>query len=286
MNTQNASLFPKTILIFLIILLCSQQKSNAQEGAYWMGLSSKNPALIGTPSDWVWGVAEFGDIPNYDDANNSFALIADYTISQKAGTIGANFIRTKIGDEKAFLAELLYAYTLTGKKNRQWNFGVLTGAEGQESDYSSYGYGNPKASYLKTNLGTLYRSRKLDLGLSYAFFNELNNEYSSGSLIDNYATFITAYRFYIKEKFVIEPNIRMDFFGGGDNDGYLGIHTEYDHKAWVGYENTGIGGVSSIYTGADVSNRFRIALKYSFSEYYQQLGRSKYYQFTLGYKLN
>ncbi|WP_321997592.1 type IX secretion system membrane protein PorP/SprF [Draconibacterium orientale] len=286
MNTQNTGLFPKTILILLIVFLSLHQNSSAQEGAYWMGLSSKNPALIGTPSDWVWGIAEFADIPNYDDACNSFALIADYTISQKAGTVGANFIRTKVGDNKAFLAELLYAYTLTGKKNRQWNFGVSTGIEGQESDYYGYQYSNPKASYLKTNLGTLYRSRKLDLGLSYAFFNELNNDYSSGSLIDNYVTFITAYRFYIKEKFVIEPNLRIDFLGGGDNDGYLGIHTEYENIAWVGYENTGIGGVSSIYTGADVSNRFRIALRYSFSEYYQQHGRSKYYQFTLGYKLN
>nr|WP_320023719.1 type IX secretion system membrane protein PorP/SprF [uncultured Draconibacterium sp.] len=284
MNTQNTGLFPKTILIFFIIFLSFQQKSSAQEGAYWMGLSSKNPALIGTPSDWVWGVAEFVDIPNYDDEYNSFALIADYTISQKAGTMGANFFRTKIGDETGFLAELLYAYTLTGKKNRQWNFGVSTGIEGQESDYSSYGYGNPKASYLKTNLGTLYRSRKLDLGLSYAFFNELENEYSWGSLIDNYATFITAYRFYIKEKFVIEPNFRMDF-GGGDNDGYGGIHAEYDNKAWIGYVTTGTNGVRSIYTGADVFKRFRIALRYSFSDYYQ-LGRRKFYQFTLGYKLN
>lgn len=283
MNTQKASLFPKTILIFFIIFLSFQQKSSAQEGAYWMGLSSKNPALIGTPSDWVWGVAEFADIPNYDDAYNNFALIADYTISPKAGTLGANFIRTHIGDETAFLAELLYAYTLTRKKNRQWSFGASTGIEGQESDYSSYGYGNPKASYLKTNLGTLYRSRKLDLGLSYAFFNELENEYSSGSLIDNYVTFITAYRFYIKEKFVIEPNLRMDF-GGGDNDGYGGIHAEYDNKAWIGYVTTGTNGVRSIYSGADFSKRFRIALKYSFSDYYQ-FGRTKFYQFTLGYKL-
>lgn len=283
MNTQNTNLSFKAVLIIFTIFLCFQKKSDAQEGVYWMGLSSKNPALIGTSSDWVWGVAEFADIPNYDDGYSNFALIADYTLSHKAGSIGANFIRSNRGDETAFLAELLYAYTLTRKKNRQWNLGVSSGIEGQESDYSSYGYGNPKASYLKTNIGTLYRSRKLDMGLSYAFFNELSNEYSSSSLIDNYVTFITAYRFYIKRKFVIEPNLRIDF-GGGD-DGYMGFHTEYDGIAWLGYETAGTDRVHSIYTGANVSKRFRIALKYSFSDYYQY-GRLNFYQFTLGYKLN
>ncbi len=51
MNTQNTGLFPKTILILLIVFLSLHQNSSAQEGAYWMGLSFQNPAAISTPSD-------------------------------------------------------------------------------------------------------------------------------------------------------------------------------------------------------------------------------------------
>ncbi len=282
MNTQTTNLSLRVIPVILIISLCFQYEGNAQEKAYWLGLSSKNPALIGTSSDWVLGVAGFADIPDYDEEYNNFALIADYTISPKAGSIGANFIRTNSGDETAYLAELLYAYTIPRKKNRQWSFGVSTGIEAQESDYTRYGYNNLRASYLKTNVGTLYRSRKLDLGFSYAFFNELKNEYTSTSLIENYLTIITAYRFYIKEKFVIEPNLRMDI-GGGD-DAYGGLHSEYDNIAWLGYETSGTSGITSVYAGAGFAKRFQLTLKYSYSDYYP-FGQAKFYQFTLGYKL-
>lgn len=285
MKTQNSNVLAVLAILFFSIFF--QLKTNAQEGAYWMGLSTKNPALIGTPSDWVWGIAEFADIPNYDDGYNNFALISDYRISPKAGSVGANFIRTSVGDETAYLAELAYAYTLSLKKNREWNFGVSAGIEGIESDFSDYkqilNNNNPKANYFKTNIGALYHSRKLDLGLSYAFFNELKNEYSTNSLEDNYVTFITAYRFFIKEKFVIEPNLRMDL-GGGDNLAYGGIHLEYDNLAWLGYDTAGTEGMTSVMTGANVSKRFRLALRYSFSDEYE-FGRIRYYQFTLGYKL-
>ncbi len=79
------------------------------------------------------------------------------------------------------MAELLYAYTLGFRKERELNFGVSFGLEGVESDYSEYQElhnDNPKANYLKTNFGFLYHSRKLDLGLSYASFNESKNDYS------------------------------------------------------------------------------------------------------------
>lgn len=292
MKTQKTNAFQKlAVLATLILSLLFQLNTNAQEGAYWMGLATKNPALIGTQSDWVWGIAEFADVPDYDEGYGTFALFSDYRISPKAGSVGANFMRTSVGDEAAYLAELAYAYTLSIKKSREWNFGVSAGIEGIESDFSDYkqilynnnNNNNPKANYFKTNIGALYHSRKLDLGLSCAFFYELKNEYSTNSIEDNYVTFITAYRFYVKEKFVIEPNLRMDF-GGGNNLAYGGIHLEYDNLVWLGYDTAGTEGMRSVMTGADVSKRYRLALKYSFSDEYQY-GRISFYQITLGYRL-
>lgn len=288
MKAQNSNVFSKVFLAVLFFSFCSQFTSNAQEGAYWMGLSSKNPALIGTPSDWVWGTAQFADIPNFDGDYNSFALFSDYRISPKAGSVGANFIRQSVGNQTAYIAELLYAYTFKLKrKNRELNIGTSFGVEGLESDYSQYEMellnSNQKANYLKTNIGFLYHSRKLDLGLNYGGYSELKNEYSSYRLADNYVSFLTAYRFYIKEKFVIEPNIIMEF--GNNNDAVGGIHFEYDNFAWLGYETAGTNGLRSVMMGANVSKRFRIAIKYSYSDYYQHR-QAKYYRFTLGYKLN
>lgn len=42
----------------------------------------------------------------------------------------------------------------------------------------------------------------------------------------------------LKEKFVIEPNLRM-VFEDGDNLAYGGIHLEYDNLAWLRYETAG-----------------------------------------------
>ncbi len=269
-----------TFVLISILLLAFQTKTNAQEGVYWTGLSMENPALIGTPSDWVWGAVSFADIPNYDDGYSNIALYSDCEISPKVGSVGANFTRLSMGKQTAYLAELAYAYTLTAKKNREWNFGASCGTEGITTNFES---NNAKANYLKTNLGVLYHSRKLDLGLSYGFYNELKNDFA-GNMIDNYVSFITAYRFIIKEKFVIEPNLRMVFMDD-DNDGYLGIHFEYLGKAWVNYNWQGVDEIQTYSIGADISKRFRIALNYSYADYFQY-GRVNYYKFALGYRLN
>lgn len=293
MKTQQTTVFPKiAVLAILVLAIFSQLKTSAQEGAYWMGVSTENPALIGTPSDWVWGTTTFADIPNYDEPYNRFSLFSDYKISPKAGSVGANFMRAAVGDQTSFLAQVLYAYTINFKKeNRELNIGTSFGFEGLESDYSEYSNyvdelynDNPKANYLKTNVGILYRTRKLNLGLSYGAYSELKNEYSSYRLTDNYVSFLTAYRFIIKEKFVIEPNLRL-VFQDDDNDGYLGLHFEYDDLVWIGYETAGSDNVKSIMAGADISKRFRVAVNYSYTKKYQS-ERVKYYQFSLGYKLN
>jgi hypothetical protein len=285
MKTKTRKHSTRIALVLLSFLFFSfPSKTNAQEGAYWMGLATENPALIGTPSDWIWGTTSFADIPNYDDGYSNVALYSDYRISPKAGSVGANFLRVSQGINKAYLAEMAYAYTLSMKKNRTWNFGASAGVEGRRFDYSDYNQSDAKANYLKTSLGALYHSRKLDLGFSYGFYNEIESDHTE-NLVDNYVSFMTAYRFIIKEKFVIEPNLRMLFHGEADNDGYLGLHFELLGKAWINYNWQGVDEMQTYSIGADIAKRFRLACNYSFVDYYQY-GRANFYQFSLAYKLN
>lgn len=43
------------VVLLVIGLLFVFVSVHAQEKAYWQGLSQKNPALIATPSDWIFG---------------------------------------------------------------------------------------------------------------------------------------------------------------------------------------------------------------------------------------
>lgn len=286
------NLFPtksikQTTVIFLFVILGIQVF--AQEGAYWVGLSTKNPAAIGTPSDWVFGVYSFpSEIRG--EKTWSYGISADYRISPKAGSVGLTYLKEEIGNAQFSSVDGCYAYSLSMKNAGELHLGILVGLNNLNIDLNERYYPpetgyrslpDLEAEYLGTALGAFYSSSKLDFGLSYNLYSELSSDIDIKPWA-NALTVLGAYRFVVQEKLLIEPNMLCDF-AKDENDVYLGLYFEYNDRFWTGYTNMDKGEMHSFIGGVDIVNKVRLG--YSYSVYDVEFGEMKLHELVLGFKI-
>jgi len=288
----------KLFVVSSFILLFSSQKSFAQEGAYWMGLSTKNPAAIGTPSDWLFGTYHQMNYP-YGQKLEGYGFFVDTEISPRVGTVGLSYMNEKFDDSKTTLIELSYAYTFKLSDAREIHVGISGGLNRNEDGFSGYSTipevdinEGSKLTLLKTGFGTYYNSRKLEAGISYNFYNEMKSNLNAEldySMLKS-LTVLSAYRFFILDEVVIEPNVLFDF-REEDSDCYLSLHFTFDNMIWAGFSSKDWNELFSLNFGIDiVPTRLRLAYSFSFSKRYNIMydldKRLTAHEFVLGYRLH
>ncbi len=302
MKTLNRKHFKnKKIVAFLIFCLVIIINVSAQEGAYWQGISVKNPAVIGTPSDWVFGDYLFTNenklTPGDEKGPTALAIGVDYRIAPEIGSFGIIYTKEKNAIEDVVLMEMSYAYSLPLNKGTL-NFGVSGGLWKYKNDFSRYADDidplfNPnfQQKHLKAGVGMFYNSDKLDLGISMNRFFELDkNEesdpysYSSINYTSNLVTVLGAYRFNCFDKLVIEPNLMVDF-KDGNTDVFPGVYFEFDEMFWAGYTNLDLNNQHSIILGVDILKRFRAGYSYSFTKIFSSKN-GNIHEFLLGIRLD
>jgi hypothetical protein len=261
-----------TAVLVLFFLLPTTTFS--QEKAYWQGLAVKNPAIIGTNSDWA-----YLDYSFLSNDNNDFSAIAfgvDVSKPSNRNTIGVNFYQMKLGMDKIVLFELNYAYSLPISDFGTLNFGITSGFKKYIVDLHRYntlavgGLDNEYATYLKAVGGLFFNSANLDVGVSYTYFSELNHQFNNKEswyhpvLFHNTFNILGAYRFNVEDIFVIEPNVMFEF-SDYSNSKFLGVFFEYNKIFWAGYTNINFNKMHSISLGVDIY-KFRIGYSNSFKK--------------------
>ncbi|WP_423130591.1 type IX secretion system membrane protein PorP/SprF [Gaoshiqia sp. Z1-71] len=262
------------ILVLTLISVCFVTPAQSQDDAYWVGLPLKNPAAIGSPTDWVYGGYFF---TNSVSDLNGFTAGADYTISPKIGSVGFNFEKEEFSIIDLSLWQLSYAYTVSLKEKGRLSVGFGTGILNYKYNLDEYmlepgspsGLEPEKWVYLKSGLGLFFNAARLDLGMSYARYDELKKEvnhpsYPSWAGPDDVYTLLGAYRFPVSEKLRIEPNLLVDL-EKGNTDTYAGVFFKYHERLWAGYSSLDFNDLHSVMLGGDINGKFRVGYHYSFS---------------------
>jgi len=287
--------------MFVVLMLLSvflNKHTSAQEGPYWMGLSTKNPAAIGTPSDWLLVTYHQISYP-YDQKIKGYGFFTDMEISPSVGTVGLSYMHEQYDDNRTTLVELSYAYTFDFSNKRELHVGLSGGLNKNGNIISGYGLDpgmdqiqDSKFTLLKTGLGTYYNSRKLDVGISYNFYSEMksNLDYEIDYSMLKSLTVLSAYRFFVHDGFTVEPNVLFDF-RKDDSDCYLGLHLNFDDLVWLGFNSKDWNELYSLNLGVDVADkRLRLAYSLSFSKRYNVMydfeKRLTAHEFVLGFRLN
>ncbi|WP_372933843.1 type IX secretion system membrane protein PorP/SprF [Mariniphaga sediminis] len=301
--------FPQSILKLFATILCLFPclNANSQEKAYWHGISIKNPAAIGSPSDWLFGSYNFSDLG--ENNLSGFMVGADYEITPQTGTIGLDYIREKFGNEKISILGISYAYSLPLKNLGTLNIGVSTGVRKYETKLASYELiPNPNTSdqysfngnndsfrsfeqtsfinkYVKTGLGLWLQSDKFDLGISYVRLQKLKQKQDADFeiTIPSYFSAMGAYKFSAIKKVAIDPYLMVDFLDG-KTDFYPGIFLEYNEFLWGGYNNLNLNDLHSLLIGFDIIKRFRVGYSYTFTKIFNSSGLNMH-EFLLGIRL-
>jgi type IX secretion system PorP/SprF family membrane protein len=269
-------LLPTSILCLILFVATFQARS--QDDAYWIGLPAKNPAAIGTATDWVYGGYLFS---NHDNTLSSYQAGIDYELSPKVGSIGFLYTNNKAGYVTASQFQLSYSYTFSVNELGKLSIGVGAGTYNYKNDLRRYklfqdgeedpGYENPGVvewKLLQTGLGLFFNSACFDLGLSYYRYDELKDESNTNS---NYSlkeppgvvTALGAYRFKLGGKFVVEPNLLLEFTDG-NTDKYAGVFFKLKERVWAGYNSINFNDLHSVMTGVDLKGRYRVGYSYSF----------------------
>lgn len=290
----------KLFVISSIVLLFSSQKSVAQEGAYWMGLSFKNPAAIATPSDWIYGsfshlAYDFGDY-----GKESFNLLTgsfDYRISQKAGTIGLDFYHAKVYLETANLVKVNYAYDFKVFEDAILSFGISGGTTFYKNALSEYQFNilepnDPmfeglQDEHYKTfngNIGVFIHSERLSAGLSATVQEQISGEDNLTIDIPAVYTGVFAYDIINTENFILTPNLIVDR-SEKNNTAYLGVYAEYKKTIWAGYQNSDFEDFHSVMFGVDIKQKIRVGYSYSFNDFLKSETLNTH-EFVLGYRFN
>lgn len=258
---------PNVIYLLAILVLLSTSfslKSKAQEGAYWSGLSSKNPAAIGTPSEWISGYYNFSeelDIKGY-------AFAADLELSPKFGSIGIIYASEEVRTLQFQQIELCYAYTKQINDKGEISFGVSLGSElfVHRNKFVS----NPnktKSSFLNPSVGLFYYGKNFDFGLSYSHFHTLKDNIDEDNLSlypeVNIVTILGSYRLIINNILTIEPNVLFDF-RKDNSDIWLGMALKYD-QLWAAYDYSDEKW-QTVMLGIDLNNKIRIGVSYNYRE--------------------
>lgn len=290
----------KLVLISSFVLLFSSQKSFAQEGAYWMGLSFKNPAAIATPSDWVYGsfshlVYDLGDYgkESYNLVTGSF----DYRISQKAGTIGLDFYHTKLYYESANFIKVNYAYDFRVFDAAILSFGISGGTTFYKNALSEYQLyplepndlllENLQDKHYKTfngNIGVFIHSERLSAGLSATVQEQISGEDNLAIDIPAVFTGVLAYKIINTDNFTLTPNLMFDR-SDKNNTAIPGVYAEYKNTVWAGYQNSDFEDFHSIMLGVDIKQKIRVGYSYSFNDFLKSEQLNSH-EFVLGYRFN
>ncbi|KJF44079.1 PorP/SprF family type IX secretion system membrane protein [Draconibacterium sediminis] len=288
----------KLFTVLSLVFHFSNQKSLAQEGAYWMGLSFQNPAAISTPSDWIYGsfshlAYDFGDFGK--ESYNLFAASFDYKISQKAGTIGLDFYHTKLSLETANLVKVNYAYDFNVFDAAILSFGISGGTTFHKNALSEYVsldpndpfFENPLDEHYKTfngNMGVFIYSERLSAGLSVTVQEQISGEDNLAIDIPAVFTGVFSYKIVNTQNFAFTPNLMVDY---SDEDYTLipGIFAEYKNTFWGGYQNFDFEDFHSLMLGVDLKQKFRLGYSYSFNDFLNSKTLNTH-EFVLGYRLN
>ena len=267
------------VLVLTIILMGMIKPAQSQDDAYWVGLPIKNPAAIGSPTDWFYDGYFF---TNEVSDLKGFSAGADFTISPKIGSVGFNFEKEEYSFNDMSFWQLSYAYTVSFQEKGSLSIGL--GAGHLNYTYNSAKYIPPSGPYdafghyvaeakewvhLKSGLGLFFNSGSFDLGLSYTRYDELKNEISDPAFfsltdpVDVY-TLLGAYRFSVSETLRIEPNLLVDL-DNGNTDAYAGVFFKYHERLWAGYNSLDFNDLHSLMLGCDINGKFRLGYHYSFS---------------------
>lgn len=273
--------FVACTLGFTLVILNFQAQS--QDDAYWIGLPAKNPAAIGTATDWIYGGYLFS---NYGNTFSSYQAGIDYELSPKAGSIGFLFSNNKSNYETTSLYHLSYSYTVPVKELGELSIGVGAGVHNYKNDlrrYRLFPDGEVDPSYenlgvvewklLQTGLGLFFNSACFDLGLSYYRYNELKNELNTNPYYSlkeppGVVTALGAYRFKLGGNLVIEPNLLLEFTDG-NTDKYAGVFFKLNERFWAGYNSLNFNDLHSIMAGVDLKRRYRLGYSYSFPRLFE-----------------
>uniref|UniRef100_UPI003217EAA7 PorP/SprF family type IX secretion system membrane protein n=1 Tax=uncultured Draconibacterium sp. TaxID=1573823 RepID=UPI003217EAA7 len=283
MNLKNSNVIPPVAVLAIILLFISfQLKTNAQEGAYWTGLSFKNPAAISTPSDWIYGSFSHLAYDFADYGKESFNLVTgsfDYRISQKAGTIGLDFYHTKFGLESANLVKVNYAYDFKVFEAAILSFGISGGTTFYKNVLSEYQLyplepndpllNNIQDEHYKTfngNIGVYFYSERLSAGLSATVQEQISGENNLSIDIPAVFTGVFSYKIVNTQNFALTPNLMTDY-SDKDFSFIPGIFAEYKKTFWAGYQNSDFEDFHSLMLGIDLKQRFRIGYSYSFNDF-------------------
>lgn len=301
------------VLVSAIIFMVFSAPVHAQDDAYWMGLPTKNPAAIGSPTDWVYGGYFFS---NFDNAVSGYSGGIDYQISPKIGTLGFNFDREEFGLERIYQFQLNYAYTFSFFEKGQISVGAAVGVMNYKNDLTQYysyyepsnydyggnyyGYGGytsepldvnlePVWVHLKSSLGWYFLSDRLDLGMSYSRWDELEDEINDDS--DYYSfkspggvfSLLGAYRIQVNGKLRVEPNLLLDF-EDGNTDTYAGVFFKYRSRFWAGYSSLDFDELHSVMAGCDIKGKYRLGYSYNFPKLFDG-DYLNYHEFILAFRL-
>ncbi|WP_423130590.1 type IX secretion system membrane protein PorP/SprF [Gaoshiqia sp. Z1-71] len=254
--------------------------AQSQDDAYWVGLPLKNPAAIGSPTDWVYGGYFF---TNSVSDLNGFTAGADYTISPKIGSVGFNFEKEEFSIDDLTFWQLSYAYTASFQEKGSLSIGLGSGHMNYthnsqryippSSPYNAFGHyvtESKERVHLKSGLGLFFNSGRFDLGASYTRYDELKNEINDPTLSllagpGDVCTLLGAYRFPVSEKLRIEPNLLVDL-EKGNTDTCAGVFFKYHECLWAGYNSLNFNDLHAIMLGGDIKGKFRIGYYYSFSK--------------------
>ncbi|MCW0482583.1 type IX secretion system membrane protein PorP/SprF [Gaoshiqia sediminis] len=284
------------VLVSAIIFMVFSAPVHAQDDAYWMGLPTKNPAAIGSPTDWVYGGYFFS---NFDHAISGYSGGIDYQISPKIGTLGFNFDREEYDLLRVCQFQMNYAYTFSFFEKGQMSFGAAVGIMDYKNKLSQYGLDlfDPYFSglddqvwvHLKSSLGWYFRSDRLDLGMSYSRWDEVKDEINDDS---NYYslegpggvfTLLGAYRIHVNGKLRVEPNLVLDFTEG-NTDTYAGVFFKYRDRIWAGYSSLDFDDLHSIIAGCDIKGKYRLGYSYNFPKLFDG-DYLNYHELILAFRL-
>lgn len=293
-------MFQQMFVVLTLLCLFAGTKVSAQEGAYWMGLSTKNPAAIATPSDWAYGSFSHVALDLGDYGKESYNLVTgsfDYRISPKAGTVGLDFYRTKMDLETASLVKVNYAYDFKVFDSAILSFGISGGTTFYKNELSSYHlypddqydplYEPAEDQHFKTfngNIGMFFHSTKLSAGLSVTLQEQIAGEDNLAIDIPAVFTGVLSFKLFDAESFTLTPNVMVDY---SDKDYTIipGIYAEYKNTIWAGYQNGDFEDFHSVMFGVDIKQKFRIGYSYAFNDFLKT-ETVNIHEFVLGYRLN
>lgn len=285
MKQSDRLILEKSNLVFLILIFsfALNYSGKTQENPYWQGLSLVNPAIIGSPVDWLYGGYHFS---NYDNVISGFNTGVDYEVNPKFGTLGFDLSREEISTQTTTLGQINYAYTLQIKEVGKLSLGVSSGIMSYKFDLSNYllypdaepdpsfsGSLIQKSIRLKTSLGLFYTSGKFDLGTSYFRFDKLKDE-TDNDVVEPTNTkgnlsLLGAYRFEVAGKLIIEPNILFSY-SDKETQTNTGIFFTYNKRLWAGYSNLNLDDLHSIMIGSDIKGKYRIGYSYNFTRLFDR----------------